>query len=129
MSNNLTIKDRLAIDRVHMPELDGELRSRNFDEVNCGLDLTAAVREAQRCIQCKTRPCVNGCPVAVSIPEFIDALAAGMLPEAARILQGDNALPGVCGRVCPQESQCEAKCVRGVKGEAGCHRLPGKIRR
>lgn len=118
MCNNLTAKERLAIDRVHMPELDAELRSRNFEEVNRGLAREEAVREAQRCIQCKTRPCVEGCPVGVSIPEFIDALAAEKLPKAARILQGDNALPAVCGRVCPQESQCEARCVRGVKGEA-----------
>ena len=118
MSNNIATKDRLAIERVHMPELDAGLRSRNFDEVNRGLAREGAIREAQRCIQCKTRPCVDGCPVGVSIPEFIDALAGDNLDEAARILQGDNALPAVCGRVCPQESQCEARCVRGVKGEA-----------
>jgi glutamate synthase (NADPH/NADH) small chain len=116
--DSLTVKDRLAIERVHMPELDPQVRSRNFEEVNLGLDYEQAVREAQRCIQCKHRPCVAGCPVGVSIPEFIDALAAENLPSAARILQGDNALPAVCGRVCPQESQCEAKCVRGVKGES-----------
>jgi glutamate synthase (NADPH/NADH) small chain len=114
----LTLKERMAIGRIHMPELDAQVRSSNFDEVNRGLSLGDAVQEAQRCIQCKTRPCVAGCPVGVSIPEFIDALAKEELAEAARILQGDNALPAVCGRVCPQESQCEAKCVRGVKGEA-----------
>ncbi len=117
MANDLTIQERLAIGRVHMPELAPEIRSRNFEEVNRGLGREEAVREARRCIQCKHRPCVDGCPVGVSIPEFLDALAAENLPEAARILQGDNALPAVCGRVCPQESQCEAKCVRGVKGE------------
>jgi glutamate synthase (NADPH/NADH) small chain len=117
MSNNLTPKERLAIGRVHMPELDAQLRSRNFEEVNRGLAPEEAIREARRCIQCKTRPCVDGCPVGVSIPEFIDALAAEAFPEAARILRGDNALPAVCGRVCPQESQCEALCIRGVKGE------------
>ncbi|MDD2271629.1 MAG: NADPH-dependent glutamate synthase [Desulfuromonadaceae bacterium] len=101
-----------------MPERDAEVRSRNFEEVNLGLGYEQAVREAQRCIQCKHRPCVNGCPVGVSIPEFIAALAAEDLPAAAQILRGDNALPAVCGRVCPQESQCEAKCVCGVKGEA-----------
>ncbi|WP_243374248.1 NADPH-dependent glutamate synthase [Geotalea sp. SG265] len=114
----LTMKDRLAIERTHMPELEATARSKSFDEVNRGLSLADAVQEAQRCIQCKTRPCVDGCPVGVSIPEFIDALAREDLPEAARILRGDNALPAVCGRVCPQESQCEAECVRGVKGEA-----------
>ncbi|OGU14126.1 MAG: glutamate synthase (NADPH), homotetrameric [Geobacteraceae bacterium GWC2_53_11] len=114
----LSVKDRLAIPRVHMPEREAEVRSRTFDEVNLGLGYDQAVREAQRCIQCKHRPCVNGCPVGVSIPEFISALAAENLPEAARILQGDNALPAVCGRVCPQETQCEAQCVCGVKGDA-----------
>jgi len=113
----LSVKERLAIPRVHMPERDADIRSRTFDEVNLGLDYEQAVREAQRCIQCKHRPCVAGCPVGVSIPEFITALAAEDLPTAARILQGDNALPAVCGRVCPQESQCEARCVCGVKGE------------
>ncbi|HXE49950.1 MAG TPA: NADPH-dependent glutamate synthase [Ramlibacter sp.] len=118
MANDLTMKERLAISRVHMPELDATVRSRNFAEVNRGLELDAAVQEAKRCIQCKHRPCVDGCPVGVSIPEVLDALAQEDLPKAARLLQGDNALPAVCGRVCPQETQCEAKCVRGVKGEA-----------
>lgn len=117
MANDLSMKERLALGRVHMPELDAAVRSRNFEEVNQGLGLEEAVQEAKRCIQCKHRPCVEGCPVGVSIPEFLDALAAENLPESARILQGDNALPAVCGRVCPQETQCEAKCVRGVKGE------------
>lgn len=115
--DKLSVKERLAIPRVHMPELDAEARSSNFEEVNLGLDYDQAVREAQRCIQCKSRPCVEGCPVGVSIPEFIGALADEDLAKAALILQGDNALPAVCGRVCPQESQCEAKCVCGVKGE------------
>lgn len=116
MSNDLTTKERLAIDRVQMPEQDAEARSHNFLEVNLGLGEQEAFREAQRCLACKNRNCVAGCPVQVSIPEFITALAVGDLPEAARILQHDNALPAVCGRVCPQESQCEAKCVRGAKG-------------
>lgn len=118
MANDLSMKERLALGRVHMPELDAAIRSRNFEEVNRGLGMEEAVQEAKRCIQCKHRPCVEGCPVGVSIPEFLDALAAENLPESARILQGDNALPAVCGRVCPQETQCEAKCVRGVKGES-----------
>jgi glutamate synthase (NADPH/NADH) small chain len=117
-TNDLPAKERLAIPRAHMPELDAGLRSRNFAEVNLGLDLDAAVQEAKRCIQCTHRPCVAGCPVGVSIPEVLDALACEDLPTAARILRGDNALPAVCGRVCPQETQCEAKCVRGVKGDA-----------
>jgi glutamate synthase (NADPH) small chain len=117
MTTPITIKDRMAIERTHMPELDATVRSRNFEEVNTGLTREEAIQEAIRCLQCKTRPCVDGCPVSVSIPEFIDRLAEDDLPGAARILQHDNALPAVCGRVCPQESQCEAKCVRGVKGE------------
>ena len=117
MANDLTTKERLALYRVHMPELEAVTRSRNFAEVNRGLSYDDAVQEAKRCIQCKHRPCVDGCPVGVSIPEVLDALAAEDLPAAVRILQQDNALPAVCGRVCPQETQCEAKCVRGVKGE------------
>lgn len=117
MTNNLSAKERLAIDRVKMPEQDATARSQNFLEVNLGLDEAKAIHEAQRCLLCKNRKCVSGCPVGVSIPEFIDAMAAGDLPGAARILQGDNALPAVCGRVCPQETQCEAECVRGAKGE------------
>ena len=117
MSNKLTAKERLAIDRVHMPERNAEERSRTFDEVNQGLTLEQAIREARRCLQCKNRQCVKGCPVRVSIPEFINALAEGDLATAAEILRHDNALPAVCGRVCPQETQCEAECVRKAKGE------------
>lgn len=117
MNNDLSIKERMAIDRVRMPAQDADLRSRNFTEVNLGLTRAEAIREAQRCLQCKSRKCVEGCPVGVSIPEFITALAGGDLPAAASILQKDNALPAVCGRVCPQEVQCEARCVRAIKGE------------
>ncbi|MBJ6725808.1 NADPH-dependent glutamate synthase [Geomonas sp. Red875] len=108
----------MAIERVVMPELPADERSRNFEEVNLGLSENQAFEEARRCLQCKNRACVAGCPVGVSIPEFIDALASDDLPRAANILRGDNALPAVCGRVCPQETQCEARCVRGVKGES-----------
>ncbi len=117
MGNKLTPKERLAIGRVHMSERDPNKRSRTFDEVNLGLSLEEAMREAQRCLQCKTRQCMAGCPVRVSIPEFINALAEGDLPRAAEILLRDNALPAVCGRVCPQETQCEAMCVYKAKGE------------
>lgn len=118
MSNTLSAKERLAIERVTMPELAADVRSRNFEEVNLGLSADQALAEAYRCLQCSSRPCVAGCPVAVSIPEFLNALASGDLPRSAQILRGDNALPAVCGRVCPQETQCEALCVRGIKGEA-----------
>jgi glutamate synthase (NADPH/NADH) small chain len=117
MTADMTVKERLAIKRVHMSERDAEERSRTFAEVNQGLSLEDAIREAQRCLQCKTRPCVAGCPVSVSIPEFIAKLADNDLVAAARILRGDNALPAVCGRVCPQETQCEEKCVCGIKGD------------
>jgi len=118
MTNAITIKERLAIKRVHMPEQDAAKRSKLFTEVNQGLSLDDAVREAQRCLQCKTRPCVAGCPVSVSIPEFIDRVAEKDLLGAARILMSDNALPGICGRVCPQETQCEEKCVCGIKSDS-----------
>ena len=117
MTKAMSTKERLAIQRVLMPEQDAEQRSRNFTEVNLGLSKEQAVQEAQRCLNCKNRICVQGCPVQVSIPEFITALADGDLLRSAQILQHDNALPAVCGRVCPQESQCEAKCVHGVKGQ------------
>lgn len=118
MTSNISIKERLAIKRVHMPERNANVRNKEFTEVNQGLSLEDAIREAQRCLQCKTRPCVDGCPVSVSIPEFLDRLADNDLVAAARILRGDNALPAVCGRVCPQETQCEEKCVCGIKGES-----------
>jgi len=118
VSNKLSPKERMAIERVHMPELPADVRNKNFEEVNLGLNSGQARKEAERCLQCKNRNCVAGCPVGVSIPEFIDALACEDLPRAAQILRGDNALPAVCGRVCPQETQCEALCVRGLKGEA-----------
>ena len=117
MSNTLTAKERLAIERVAMAELPADERSRNFEEVNLGLSADQAADEARRCLQCKHRPCVAGCPVGVSIPEFLDALACDDLPRSVQILRGDNALPAVCGRVCPQETQCEALCVRGLKGD------------
>jgi glutamate synthase (NADPH/NADH) small chain len=118
MNNILTARERMAIERVVMPQLPADTRSRNFEEVNRGLSDNQAQTEAHRCLQCKNRACVAGCPVGVSIPEFINALAAEDLPRSARILRGDNALPAVCGRVCPQETQCEALCIRGIKGEA-----------
>jgi len=117
MSNKLTPKERLAIERVKMPELPADERNKNFEEVNLGLSADQAFEEARRCLQCKHRPCVAGCPVGVSIPEFLDALASDDLPRSVQVLRGDNALPAVCGRVCPQESQCEALCVRAAKGE------------
>ena len=114
----ITPKERMAIERTSMPEQDAAARAGNFKEVNQGLAEAAAVREAVRCLQCKKRPCVAGCPVAVRIPEFLEAVAAGDFPAAAEILRTDNALPATTGRVCPQEVQCEALCIRGKKGDA-----------
>jgi glutamate synthase (NADPH/NADH) small chain len=100
-----------------MPEQDAGLRRANFAEVNLGLTEKLALIEADRCIQCKDPRCIAGCPVAVNIPLFLDLLAQGDLPAAARSLLGDNALPAITGRVCPQETQCECVCVRAGKGE------------
>ena len=93
------------------------VRNQNFSEVSEGYDAGMAMEEAARCLRCKHRPCVSGCPVRVPIPEFIALTAAGRFMEAYEAVRAANALPAICGRVCPQESQCEAKCVRGIKGE------------
>ena len=116
-NDKLTPKERMAIDRVEMPEQPAAERITNFSEVNRGLAEEAAVREAQRCLQCRNRPCVAGCPVAVRIPEMLERVAEGDFAGAAEILQIDNALPATTGRVCPQEEQCEQLCVRGKNGE------------
>jgi len=113
----LTPKERMAIERTSMPEQDPARRATNFEEVNFGLDEESAVREAQRCLMCKTRQCVDGCPVALRIPEFLEAVANRDFKTAAEILRVDNALPATTGRVCPQEVQCEEVCVRGKKGD------------
>jgi len=99
-----------------MTEQDALIRNANFGEVNLGLPEKAALLEAERCLQCKDPKCVAGCPVMVNIPRFIELLSEGNLGEAARSLLGDNALPSVTGRVCPQETQCEVECIRGHKG-------------
>ncbi len=110
--------DRMKIDRHGMPEQDPEARSSNFREVNCGYADETAHTEAQRCLMCKVAKCIDGCPVGVDIPAFIDAVANNDMDKAADILFDANVLPGVTGRVCPQETQCEILCVRGKKGEA-----------
>jgi glutamate synthase (NADPH/NADH) small chain len=106
----------MAIDRQKMLEQEPEARNRNFSEVNLGFTEQLALLEAQRCLLCKSPKCIEGCPVLVDIPKFIGLLAEGDLPGAAASLLGDNALPAVTGRVCPQETQCEEVCVRGLKG-------------
>lgn len=94
-----------------------DVRNKNFDEVSQGYDEAMAVEEAQRCLNCKHRPCVSGCPVNVRIPEFLALVKEGRFLEAYEVVRSTNALPAICGRVCPQETQCESKCVRGIKGE------------
>lgn len=104
--------ERLKIERVRMPEQDSTARAKNFDEVNLGLTQELARTEANRCLQCKNAKCIEGCPVRVDIPGFIGAVAEGDFERAAKLLKETNALPAVCGRVCPQEIQCEQLCVR-----------------
>lgn len=105
--------ERMKILRQPMPERDAVARSASFEEVNLGLSERVAMLEAQRCLGCKDAKCVKGCPVAIRIPLFIEKLSAGDFHGAADVLLNDNALPGISGRVCPQEKQCEAVCVRG----------------
>ncbi len=104
--------------KVEMPVQCPTVRNKNFDEVALGYTPEMAIAEAKRCLNCKTRPCVAGCPVNVKIPEFIGKIAEGDFKGAYETINETNALPAVCGRVCPQESQCEGKCVRGIKGES-----------
>lgn len=103
------------IDRARMPEQDPDIRRRNFEEVPLGLDSDIAMREASRCLQCKKPLCVEGCPVSVDIPGFIEKIAKNDFSGAANRLWERNALPAVCGRVCPQEEQCEGRCILGKK--------------
>jgi len=106
---------REIVDRVEMPKQSPEERRSNFREVALGVDPELAVREAKRCIQCKTKPCTKGCPVEVEIPEFIALMAQGKFQEADAKIKQKNSLPAICGRVCPQESQCESLCTLGKK--------------
>ncbi len=103
--------------KVAMPEQPPLVRGRNFLEVALGYTPEQAMEEATRCLQCKNKPCVNACPVNVPIPDFIGEIAAGNFESAYRIIKQENNLPAVCGRVCPQESQCEGSCIRGKKAE------------
>lgn len=103
--------------KIPVREQDPKVRATNFEEVCYGYNKEEAMEEAIRCINCKNAKCIQGCPVAINIPEFIQAVKAGEIEEASRIIALDSSLPAVCGRVCPQESQCEGKCIRGIKGE------------
>ena len=107
----------MSLKKVAMPVQDPEVRCHNFEEVTTGYTEEMAIEEANRCLHCKHRPCVNGCPVNVNIPDFIEQVKEGNFEEAYNIISVTSSLPAVCGRVCPQESQCEKYCVRGIKGE------------
>jgi glutamate synthase (NADPH/NADH) small chain len=113
----MSTKSKLNLNRVDMPKQSPETRKHNFQEVALGYTQDLAEEEAKRCIQCKKPRCVEGCPVGVEIPEFIRALRDGDMPEAVKVLKRKNSLPGICGRVCPQEVQCESLCVLNKKGK------------
>jgi glutamate synthase (NADPH/NADH) small chain len=109
------VKPKLDLNRVAMPRQEPRVRARNFNEVAQGYTWDMALQESVRCIQCPKHPCISGCPVNVDIPDFIKAIRDNNMPESVRILKSKNALPGVCGRVCPQESQCEEVCTLAKK--------------
>lgn len=104
--------------KVPVREQDPKVRATNFKEVCLGYNMEEAVAESERCLNCKNAKCIAGCPVSINIPAFIQEVKAGNIEEAAKVIALSSALPAVCGRVCPQESQCEGQCVRGIKGEA-----------
>ncbi len=107
----------MSLKKNEMPVQDPQIRNHNFKEVALGYSEEQAIDEANRCLNCKNRPCVSKCPVAIDIPEFITKVREGEFEAAYQIINQNSSLPAVCGRVCPQETQCESKCVRGVKGE------------
>ena len=111
-------KPNMSLTRNEMPTQDAKVRARNFDEVALGYSKETAIDEAMRCLDCKTMPCVSACPVKIHIPEFIAKIKEGDFEGAYQIISKTSSLPAVCGRVCPQETQCESKCVRGIKGES-----------
>ncbi|MCX7846416.1 MAG: NADPH-dependent glutamate synthase [bacterium] len=117
MGTSLTPKERMAIPRQPMPEQPPEVRRHNFDEVPLGYTEELAIREAQRCLQCKKPACVDGCPVNVAIPQFIEKIVERDFEGALQIILGTNSLPAICGRVCPQETQCEKYCVLAKRGD------------
>ena len=110
--------DAKMLNKVPVREQDPKVRATNFEEVCLGYNQEEAMEEAQRCLGCKKPKCVEGCPVSINIPGFIEEIKEGKIEEAYKVIGLSSALPAICGRVCPQESQCEGKCIRGVKGEA-----------
>lgn len=107
-----------SLTKTPIPVQDPKVRNQNFDEVALGYSKEQAIEEAKRCLHCKHKPCVKGCPVNVPIPEFIQAIIDEDFEKAYEIITAENSLPAICGRVCPQENQCEGKCVRAIKGES-----------
>lgn len=118
MTGPKDIREKMSMKRLEPAERPADVRNKDFDEVNLGFKEKDARQEAYRCIQCKKPLCVTGCPVEINIPAFINAIAEGDYHKSYKILTEQNPIPAVCGRVCPQESQCEIKCVMGKKGEA-----------
>ena len=123
----MTNKERMQIARQDMPTQEADVRAGNFDEVALGFTLELARMEAERCLQCARPHCVEGCPVGVQIPQFIKALREGDMVGAVQAMKAKNNLPAICGRVCPQEVQCESRCLLGQEGPAGGHRPPGTL--
>lgn len=113
----MAVTRNMSPEKHPMPTQDPAVRAHNFDEVALGYDEQTALAEAARCLNCKNPACVTGCPVSIRIPEFIAHVAAGEFEEAYRVIHTSSSLPAVCGRVCPQETQCEMHCVRGIKGQ------------
>ncbi|MBO5019649.1 MAG: NADPH-dependent glutamate synthase [Clostridia bacterium] len=111
-------KANMSLTRNIMPTQDAKIRAHNFDEVALGYSEETAINEAMRCLDCKNMPCVGACPVKIHIPEFISKIKDGDFEGAYQVITKTSSLPAVCGRVCPQETQCESKCVRGIKGES-----------
>ena len=107
----------MSLKKHEMPSQAPDVRNKNFSEVALGYSAETAIDEAKRCLNCKNKPCIGGCPVKIHIPDFIAKVAEGEFEAAYQIIQQTSSLPAVCGRVCPQETQCESKCVRGIKGE------------
>ncbi|MGN1372461.1 MAG: NADPH-dependent glutamate synthase [Candidatus Coproplasma sp.] len=110
-------KPNMSLKKNPMPSQEPLVRARNFEEVTLGYSPEVAIDEAQRCLHCKNAPCIQGCPVNIHIPDFIDKIKEGDFEGAYKVISLSSSLPAVCGRVCPQESQCESKCVRGIKGD------------
>ena len=113
----MAIQRNMDPKKCPMPSQDPNVRNKNFEEVALGYTYEMAVNEARRCLNCKNKPCVSACPVAIDIPAFIERVANEDMKGAFEIISRSSSLPAVCGRVCPQETQCEGKCVRGIKGE------------